>query len=475
MVFSDLFFMYAFLPVCLLLYYVCSHRGYRNVVLAAFSLFFYAWGEPVWVLLLIFSALVDYCNGLFIGWCRKDSKHEKLAVWGVVSSLVINLGLLGVFKYSGFIVENINTFAGTSFKVPEFALPIGISFYTFQTITYSVDVYRKKVSVQKSFLNFLLYVSMFFQLVAGPIVRYEHVENEINSRRTDIKEINSGFIRFVYGLAKKVLIANCTGELAVSALSFESAPSSVFAAWFGVIMFSLQIYYDFSGYSDMAIGLGMMFGFHFPENFNYPYVSRSATEFWRRWHISLGSFFRDYVYIPLGGNRKRVYFNLAVTWFLTGLWHGASWNFVLWGCYFGLLIMIEKLFLLKVFDKIPKLFSHLYALFIVIIGWAMFYFTDMTQLTACLKAMFGMSDIPLMDEITKSGLLNNVYLIAAAVIFSVPIYKLITEKTERLGRRSQGAFVMFKTAQTAVTLVLLAVSSVMLVGQTYNPFLYFRF
>ena len=476
MVFSDLFFMYAFLPVCLLLYYICSHRGYRNAVLAIFSLFFYAWGEPVWVTLLIFSALVDYCNGLFIGWCRKDGgKREKLAVLGVVASLVINLGLLGVFKYSGFIVENINNISGASFKVPEFALPIGISFYTFQTITYSVDVYRKKVQVQKSFLNFLLYVSMFFQLVAGPIVRYEDVENEINDRKASLSEINSGFIRFVYGLAKKVLIANCTGELAVSALAFENAPPSVFGAWFGVIMFSLQIYYDFSGYSDMAIGLGMMFGFHFPENFNYPYISRSATEFWRRWHISLGSFFRDYVYIPLGGNRKRVYLNLAITWFLTGLWHGASWNFILWGCYFGLLIMIEKLFLLKVFEKIPRVFSHIYSLFIVIIGWALFYFTDMTQLKACLEAMFGLADIPLTDELTRSSLLNNVYLIGAAVIFSMPIYKLITEKADKLGRRSGGAFVTFKTVQTVMTVVLLGVSSIMLVGQTYNPFLYFRF
>ncbi len=476
MVFSDLFFIYIFLPLVLLLYYVGKNRGYRNAVLAIFSLFFYAWGEPVWVTLLIFSALVDYCNGLFIGWCRSgNAKREKFAVLGVICSLVINLGLLGVFKYSGFIVENINAVTGAEFAVPQFVLPIGISFYTFQTITYSVDVYRKKVSVQKSFLNFLLYVSMFFQLVAGPIVRYESVENEINSRKASLEEINSGLIRFVYGLAKKVIIANCMGELAGTALAFEGMPSSVFAAWFGVIMFSLQIYYDFSGYSDMAIGLGMMFGFHFPENFNYPYISRSATEFWRRWHISLGSFFRDYVYIPLGGNRKHVYLNLAITWFLTGLWHGASWNFILWGCYFGVLIIIEKLFLLKVFDKIPKFISHIYSLLIVIVGWALFYFTDMSQLGACLKTMFGFGGVPLMDELAKSSLLNNVYLIAIAVIFAIPIYKLISEKADRLGRNSQGAFVAAKTLQTVVTCGLLLLSSVMLVGQTYNPFLYFRF
>ncbi len=442
-------------------------------MLALFSLIFYAWGEPVWVLLLILSAAVDYFNGLFIGHCRKTG--SKYAFMGVVCSLVVNLGILAVFKYSGFIVSNINALTGLSLSVPRFSLPIGISFYTFQTISYTVDVYKGKTAVQRSPINFLLYVSMFFQLVAGPIVRYESVAREIDGRRINISEINDGFIRFVYGLAKKVIIANCVGELAVNALSGGVSPASVMGAWFGVIMFSLQIYYDFSGYSDMAIGLGMMCGFHFPENFNYPYISRSATEFWRRWHISLGSFFRDYVYIPMGGNRKRVYLNLAVTWFLTGLWHGASWNFIIWGCGFGVFIILEKLFLMNILEKLPSLISRLYTLFIVIISWAVFYFTDTEQLFACLKTMFGADGAPLADEITKSALLNNVFLIAAAVLFSMPVYRLVKEKAGRLERRSAGGFIAVKSAQTVVTLALLAVSSVMLVGQTYNPFLYYRF
>jgi alginate O-acetyltransferase complex protein AlgI len=316
---------------------------------------------------------------------------------------------------------------------------------------------------------------MFFQLVAGPIVRYESVEKEISYRKADLTDINSGVIRFVYGLAKKVLIANCMGELASNSLDFDTLPSSVSAAWFGVFAFALQIYYDFSGYSDMAIGLGQMFGFHFPENFNYPYISRSATEFWRRWHISLGSFFRDYVYIPMGGNRKHMYFNLAVVWFLTGLWHGASWNFIIWGCGYGLLIMLEKLVLLDTFRKIPGIFSRIYSLLIIMTGWAVFYYTDMGKLKECLKAMFMLTNLPLTDELTKSAFLNNVYLIVIAVIIAMPIYRLISEKAVKLERRSPVNFVLIKSAQTVLTAVLLIISSVMLVGQTYNPFLYFRY
>lgn len=473
MVFSDLFFIYIFLPVCLIFYYAVKSNKGRNAVLALFSLVFYAWGEPVWVILLVISAVVDYCNGRFIEYCRKKKNGKE--VLGVVSSLVINLGILALFKYSGFVIENINVLTGLSLKVPQFALPIGISFYTFQTISYTVDVYRGKVKVQRSFLSFLLYVSMFFQLVAGPIVRYESVAEEIDCRRVNLGEINSGFIRFVHGLAKKVIISNCMGELAASSLGFETAPSSVAAAWFGAFMYALQIYFDFSGYSDMAIGLGMMFGFHFPENFNYPYISRSATEFWRRWHISLGSFFRDYVYIPMGGNRKHMYLNLAVVWFLTGLWHGASWNFIIWGCGFGLLIMIEKLFLLNILEKIPALFSHIYALFIILIGWTVFWFTDMGKLGVCLKTMFGFGGVPLGDELTKSALLNNLYIIVIAVVISVPVYRFISGKAEKLERRSAAGFVTVKSVQTIVTAALLLLSSVMLVGQTYNPFLYFRF
>lgn len=473
MVFSNLIFIYVFLPLCLVFYYSVRSAKLRNLVLALFSLAFYAWGEPVWVLLLVFSAAVDYFNGLFIEKCRIRKRGNP--VLGVVCSLVVNLGILFVFKYSAFFIHQINLLTGLSLHEPTFSLPIGISFYTFQTISYTVDVYRGKVKAQHSFLSFLLYVSMFFQLVAGPIVRYESVAAEIDERRTTAEDLNSGLIRFICGLAKKVIIANTVGQLAAGSLTFEKAPSSVAAAWFGVAMFTLQIYFDFSGYSDMAIGLGKMFGFHFPENFNYPYISRSATEFWRRWHISLGSFFRDYVYIPLGGNRKHQILNLAIVWFLTGLWHGASWNFIIWGMGFGVLIILEKLFMLKVLDKLPKIFSHIYALFFILIGWAVFYFTDLGQLRACLGAMFGAGGIPLCDEVTKSAFMSNLYLIIAAVVLSMPISRLLNEEVHHIERKSGGAFAVSGVVRTVLCLVLLAASSVMLVGQTYNPFLYFRF
>ncbi len=473
MVFSNLIFIYVFLPLCLVFYYSARSAKLRNLVLALFSLAFYAWGEPVWVLLLIFSAAVDYFNGLFIESCR--TKKRGKPVLGVVFSLVVNLGILFAFKYSAFFIHQLNLLTGLSLHEPTFSLPIGISFYTFQTISYTVDVYRGKVKAQHSFLSFLLYVSMFFQLVAGPIVRYESVAAEIDDRRVTAEDFNSGLVRFVCGLGKKVIIANTVGQLAANSLTFEKAPTSVAAAWFGVAMFALQIYFDFSGYSDMAIGLGKMFGFHFPENFNYPYISRSATEFWRRWHISLGSFFRDYVYIPLGGNRKHQILNLAIVWFLTGLWHGASWNFIIWGMGFGVLIILEKLFMLKVLDKLPKIFSHIYALFFILIGWAVFYFTDLGQLDSCLGAMFGANGIPLYDEVTKSAFLSNLYLIIAAAVLSMPISRLLDEEVRHIERKSGAALTVSGVIRTILCIALLAASSVMLVGQTYNPFLYFRF
>lgn len=473
MVFSNLIFIYVFLPLCLVFYYSARSAKLRNLVLALFSLAFYAWGEPVWVLLLIFSAAVDYFNGLFIESCR--TKKRGKPVLGVVFSLVVNLGILFAFKYSAFFIHQLNLLTGLSLHEPTFSLPIGISFYTFQTISYTVDVYRGKVKAQHSFLSFLLYVSMFFQLVAGPIVRYESVAAEIDDRRVTAEDFNSGLVRFVCGLGKKVIIANTVGQLAANSLTFEKAPTSVAAAWFGVAMFALQIYFDFSGYSDMAIGLGKMFGFHFPENFNYPYISRSATEFWRRWHISLGSFFRDYVYIPLGGNRKHLILNLVIVWFLTGLWHGASWNFIIWGMGFGVLIILEKLFMLKVLDKLPKFFSHIYALFFILIGWAVFYFTDLGQLGSCLGAMFGANGIPLYDEVTKSAFLSNLYLIIAAIVLSTPVSRLLNDEVTNIERKSGGTFAVSSVIRTMLCIALLAVSSVMLVGQTYNPFLYFRF
>lgn len=516
MVFSDIFFLFIFLPLFLICYFAAKNnrikyvlliviaaafylRGEpfwgillitsavydifcvifskeinpKNSILVAFSLFFYSWGEPVWVALLIFSSVFDYLNGRFI------DKHrgEKNAVLGVIMSCTVNLAILGVFKYSTLIVSAINGVGGLSIPVPSFHLPIGISFYTFQSITYVVDVYRGKARVQKNWVNYLLYLSMFFQLVAGPIVRYSDVAREIDKRSMKLAEFSDGITRLIFGLGKKVLIANSMGQLANELLTFDTVPESALAAWGGIIMYTLQIYFDFSGYSDMAIGMGLMCGFHFPENFEHPYVSTSVTEFWRRWHISLGTFFRDYVYIPLGGNRKHQFLNIAVVWFCTGLWHGASANFILWGLYFGVLLVIEKTFLLDVLKKIPKLFGHIYLVFAVIFGWLIFYFTDMGQFTACLGAMFGRGDlIPVSEDIlTRSRLESDLWLIIIAVILCTPIYSRISAAGEKLAKKSKAGFVTASTVKLLFLAGVLFLSSVSLVGDTYNPFLYYRF
>lgn len=471
MVFSDIFFLFVFLPLFLICYFAASKTKIKNIVLIIFSLFFYAWGEPVWVCLLIFSSVFDYFNGRFID----KHKGEKKAVLGVVISCVVNLSILGVFKYSGMIVSGINTVTGLSLPVPDFHLPIGISFYTFQSITYVVDVYRQKARAQKNYFGYLLYLSMFFQLVAGPIVRYSSVAREIESRDVKISDFYQGICRLIFGLGKKVLIANSVGMLASELLDFGTAPSSVLAAWAGVIMYSLQIYYDFSGYSDMAIGLGLMCGFHFPENFEHPYISSSVTEFWRRWHISLGTFFRDYVYIPLGGNRKHQLLNIAIVWFCTGLWHGASWNFIIWGLYFGVLLVIEKTFLLKVLDKLPKFFGHLYLIIAVIFGWAIFYFTDTAQLSSCLGAMFGAGGLALTDILTVSKLKGSLWLIIAAIILCVPVYSYVRKVGERFSMQSKGKFVFVGAVKIVSLAAIMFLSVISLVGDTYNPFLYFRF
>lgn len=471
MVFSDIFFLFVFLPLFLICYFAAPKTKLKNIVLIVFSLFFYAWGEPVWVCLLIFSSIFDYFNGRFID----KHKGEKKAVLGVVVSCVVNLSILGVFKYSGMIVSGINAVSGLSLPVPDFHLPIGISFYTFQSITYVVDVYRQKARAQKNYFGYLLYLSMFFQLVAGPIVRYSSVAREIENRDVKISGFYQGICRLIFGLGKKVLIANSVGMLASELLTFGTAPSSVLAAWAGVIMYSLQIYYDFSGYSDMAIGLGLMCGFHFPENFEHPYVSASVTEFWRRWHISLGTFFRDYVYIPLGGNRKHQLLNIAIVWFCTGLWHGASLNFIIWGLYFGVLLVIEKTFLLRVLDRLPKFFGHLYLIIAVIFGWAIFYFTDTAQLSSCLGAMFGAGGLALTDILTVSKLKGSLWLIIAAVILCVPVYSYVRKVGERFSMQSKGKFVFVGAVKIISLAAIMFLSVISLVGDTYNPFLYFRF
>lgn len=467
MVFADLIFLYSFLPMCLILYCATKNKQVKNAVLIVFSLIFYGWGEPVWVILLILSSIVDFCCGLFIG------KHQgnSQAKLGVAFSLVFNLGVLALFKYSGFFVENINLIFNSSIPVPKFALPIGISFYTFQTISYTLDVYKGQVKVQRSLPNFLMFVSLFPQLVAGPIVRYSVVENEISNRRVSSEDFSVGLSRFILGLGKKVIIANTMGALATELIGGKIVSS--LSAWAGILAFSIQIYFDFSGYSDMAIGLGRMFGFHFDENFNYPYVSKSISEFWRRWHISLGSFFRDYLYIPLGGNRKHHIRNLIIVWFLTGLWHGASWNFILWGLYFGFFIIIEKIFLGKLLEKIPRFFSHIYSLMIIIFGWVIFYFTDLSRLWECIKAMF-LSGKPVSDEITLVAVMEKIFVIIIAIILSSgfprKLWIKITQKAN--GSKIQG---FLSSVQTIALATILIISSVLLVGETYNPFLYFRF
>lgn len=471
MVFSDIFFLFQFLPLFLICYFAASKTPAKNIVLICFSLFFYAWGEPVWVALLIFSSIFDYCNGRFI------AKHtgEKKAVLGVVASCTVNLLILAVFKYSGMIVSGVNGLLSLSLPVPEFHMPIGISFYTFQSITYVVDVYRGQARAQKKYLGYLLYLSMFFQLVAGPIVRYSSVSREIENRSVKIAEFSDGITRLIFGLGKKVIIADSVGEAANSLLGFDGSPASVLAAWAGVILFSLQLYFDFSGYSDMAIGMGLMCGFHFPENFNYPYISRSATEFWRRWHISLGSFFRDYLYIPLGGNRKHQLLNLVIVWFCTGLWHGASTNFIFWGLYFGILLIIEKKFLLKILDSMPKAVGHLYLILAVIFGWMIFYFTDMSRMGACFNAMLGKNGIEFTDLVTESVLQNNLWIILAALLLCAPVYKAVSEFGHRIAKNSKAGFVAISGMKIIFMLGVLFLSFVSLASGSYSAFLYFRF
>ena len=469
MVFSNLLFIYLFLPLCLFLYYLTKNPAVRNGVLIVFSLIFYSFGEPVAILLMASSTLIDYFNGRFI----EKNRGRKIAVLGVIISLVYNLGALCMFKYSGFLVMNFNLLMGLSIPVPKLTLPIGISFYTFQTISYVVDVYRGKTKAQRNYFNYLLYVSMFFQLVAGPIVRYSDIAEQIGNRKCTAEDMFGGWVKFIIGLGKKVIIANCVGGITDSLIGDSAAPASVLAAWSGIILYTLQIYFDFSGYSDMAIGLGKMFGFSLPENFNYPYISKSASEFWRRWHISLGSFFRDYVYIPMGGNRRHQLLNVAVVWFLTGLWHGASWNYILWGLYFGVLISLEKLFFGKVLDKLPAVFSHIYMLIVIIFGWLLFYFEDMGAMGQCLKVMFGAASAA--DDITVSLLKGSCFVIAAGIIFSCPVYGFIVKKAEATAQKSVVARVIFQIVGMILLLGVLTVSSLLLVKQTYNPFLYFRY
>lgn len=459
MVFSSFVFLLVFLPVVLITYYIMPSK-LRNLVLLIASLLFYAWGEPVYVLIMVFSTVFDYTNGRLIDFYYNKNNY-KAAKTVLIIDLCGNLAILGFFKYTDFFIETINGISGVAISPLNIALPIGISFYTFQTMSYSIDVYKRVVNVQKNFINFATYVCLFPQLIAGPIVQYKTIGEELDSRKENIADFSEGAFRFSLGLAKKVLLANPAGAIFTSFLDMYSLSAA--SAWLGVIAYTFQIYFDFSGYSDMAIGLGQMFGFHFLENFNHPYESKSITEFWRRWHISLGSWFREYVYIPLGGNRRglsRQIINMTVVWFLTGLWHGASWNFVLWGMYYGILLIIEKSFLLKLMDKLPKILQHIYTMFLVVIGWGIFAITDFAQLKTYFVAMFFNKNV--IDSTFVFYLKNNLVLFILLIICSINIKDYFNVKVPIV-------------AKHLFMVIILILSVAFLVGDSYNPFLYFRF
>ncbi len=470
MVFSSLLFLLRFLPLVLLLYYAAPAK-FRNFILFIASLFFYAWGEPVYVLLILFSTVVDYTAGRAVHHCRESGK-EKGAKLAVLCSAVVNLGALGIFKYADFFISIVDKVPHVKIAPLHLALPIGISFYTFQTMSYTIDVYRNDAKVQKNFITFGAYVALFPQLIAGPIVRYKTVAEQMDSRKETVALFSQGIFRFMAGLGKKVLIANQLGELWNTISAMETASLTMASSWLGAIAFTLQIYFDFSGYSDMAIGLGKMFGFEFLENFDYPYESKSITEFWRRWHISLGTWFREYVYIPLGGNRKgagRQILNLAIVWILTGLWHGAAWCFVIWGVYYGILLVLEKVVLKKVLEKLPSALKRLYTLFIVTVGWSIFSWLDMVDSTGVMKTMFGMGKAGALDDRTMYLLFNYAAVLVLGIFGSTSLPKKLANRflPENTTRREIAAMLFM--------VLIFLVSMAFLVNSSYNPFLYFRF
>lgn len=462
MLFSSTVFLFLFLPLVLVVYHTLP-RKFRNLWLLLASLFFYAWGEPKFVTIMLLSITVNYLFALFV---HRYREHVSVK-WIMAAMIVVNLAILGWFKYSGFFMTTVNQSFGLELFVPNVVLPIGISFFTFQAMSYVIDVYREKGQVQKNPLDLALYIALFPQLIAGPIVRYETVATEINERHETVPEFAHGVRRFIIGLSKKLILANGCGQVADTIFNMNDL--SMGLAWIGVIAYALQIYFDFSGYSDMAIGLGLMFGFHFLENFNYPYISRSVTEFWRRWHISLGTWFRDYVYIPLGGNRKgsfNQYRNLAIVWLLTGLWHGASWTFVAWGAYYGIWIMIEKAFLGKWLKKVPVL-AHVTTLILVLVGWVFFRAETFPDAIAYLQAMFlpqEVWDARATYQLVQNGVLLVIACIAATPI---PLYfgTIIVKKLGPVGLSMQYGYAM----------LLFFLATAALVASTFNPFIYFRF
>ncbi len=467
MVFSSAVFLLLFLPITLGIYYISPHKIKNTVILLA-SLIFYAWGEPVYIVIMLFSTVFDYTNGLLLErFEKKNADRKRRAV--LIISVIVNIGLLCFFKYTNFAIDSLNSAFSIGIPAVNIKLPIGISFYTFQTLSYTIDVYRKKVNAQHNILNFGMYISMFPQLIAGPIVRYADIEEQIENREIDYDRTANGIYRFCRGLCKKVILANSFGYI-WDFISPDVLHSSSLVAFIGAVSFMFQIYFDFSGYSDMAIGLGRMFGFEYKENFDYPYESKSITEFWRRWHISLGSWFREYVYIPLGGNRKglpRQIVNLFIVWFLTGLWHGAGWNFIVWGLYFFVLLVVEKLFLGKVLEKLPSFISRLLCLFAVLISWIIFACDDLSSAVIYLKSFFGANGL-----ISGSLFYIRSYwiLLLLGAVFSTHFIKSAYLKVlSRLGERPQFA------VNAVLSLTGYAISLILVINSSYNPFLYFRF
>ena len=463
MVFSSLEFLFLYFAVSILIYFAVPLK-FRNAVLLVVSLIFYGWGEPVYVFLMIGTILIDYVCGYFVDKYKKKGRTGA-AKAAMIAAIVSNLLLLGFFKYWNFMIDNINSIFSLSIKTVEVSLPIGISFYTFQALSYVIDVYREDARVQKNPVSFGAYVTLFPQLIAGPIVRYQDVDNELRSRPHNILMMSSGIRTFICGFAKKVLLANTAGAMWES---FRDS-NTVLGSWLGILFFSFQIYFDFSGYSDMAIGLGKMLGFTFRENFYYPYTSKSITEFWRRWHISLGTWFREYVYIPLGGNRKgkgRTYFNIFVVWFLTGLWHGASWNFILWGLYYFVILVVEKMFLLKVLKKVPAAVARIYSLILIFFGWWLFAFDDMSAGFEYLGRMFGSAPLTsgAVNLDAVSCILMTVILVIACTPLPKKLYYKLYEKTP-----------VWRWAAAVLAIGAMFLCTAYLVNSSYNPFLYFRF
>lgn len=468
MQFSNLSFLYLFLPITLILYFIHKNRTYRNAVLLLASVLFYAWGEPKFVVLMLLASFVAYIGGLGIHYFdRPQSQKIRKAIFIITCVLLVSH--LFIFKYLNFTVENIEQLIGKNLNVAQLVLPIGISFYTFQILSYVIDLYKRSVHVQKNYFYLTLYVSLFPQLIAGPIVRYQTVEEEILHRSESLDEITAGARRFVIGLAKKVLLANTVAKVAVTVYEAEAAVYGTLFYWIAAISYALQIYFDFSGYSDMAIGLGRIFGFHFLENFDYPYTSLSITEFWRRWHISLSSWFRDYIYIPLGGNRvgkMRQILNIMIVWCLTGFWHGTQWNFIIWGLYYGILLILEKLVFKKLLEKLPKVIRYLYTALLVLVGWVIFNLVDFSQMTLALKMMFSFVPTDFTTVIFQNfDILCSIVFLPVAFIAMLPWSKKIHLKNS----------VAAELAQNIWCMVLFALSIMFILSASYNPFIYFRF